>query len=212
MARGVLMTPSSIPRFDEKHRRLLEDCFRREAGSSTPIPGDDVDLIETGILDSMGWVSFLRAVETASGAADLGSNLNERSASFAVLLSALRDSNSTPGVPERLDSSRGIAQTPALAVIAASSFTVGSRVIPSEEVDRAFGMPAGKLRSRAGIESLGLRCRKRERANARRKSRAGSVGRCLLRNARAGLDRYHQRNASRLPFAFGSTSFSITRP
>ena len=148
------MTPSSIPRFDEKHRRLLEDCFRREAGSSTPIPGDDVDLIETGILDSMGWVSFLRAVETASGAADLGSNLNERSASFAVLLSALRDSNSTPGVPERLDSSRGIAQTPALAVIAASSFTVGSRVIPSEEVDRAFGMPAGKLRSRAGIESL----------------------------------------------------------
>ena len=148
------MTPSSIPRFDEKHRRLLDDCFRREAGSSTPIPGDDVDLIETGILDSMGWVSFLRAVETASGAADLGSNLNERSASFAVLLSALRDSNSTPGVPERLDSSRGIAQTPALAVIAASSFTVGSRVIPSEEVDRAFGMPAGKLRSRAGIESL----------------------------------------------------------
>src|SRR5882762_153293 len=189
MARGVLMTPSSIPRFDEKHRRLLEDCFRREAGSSTPIPGDDVDLIETGILDSMGWVSFLRAVETASGAADLGSNLNERSASFAVLLSALRDSNSTPGAPERLDSSRGIAQTPALAVIAASSFTVGSRVIPSEEVDRAFGMPAGKLRSRAG-----------------------SVGRCLLRNARTGLDRYHQRNASRLPFAFGSTSFSITRP
>src|SRR6266403_1069817 len=154
MARGVLMTPSSIPRFDEKHRRLLEDCFRREAGSSTPIPGDDVDLIETGILDSMGWVSFLRAVETASGTADLGSNLNERSASFAVLLSALRDSNSPPGAPERLDSSRGIAQTPALAVIAASSFTVGSRVIPSEEVDRAFGMPAGKLRSRAGIESL----------------------------------------------------------
>ena len=29
-----------------------------------------------------------------------------------------------------------------------------SRVIPSEEVDRAFGMPVGKLRSRAGIESL----------------------------------------------------------
>jgi len=75
--------------------------FSPRAGSSTPIPGDDVDLIETGILDSMGWVSFLRAVETASGAADLGSNLNERSASFAVLLSALRDSNSTPGVPER---------------------------------------------------------------------------------------------------------------
>src|SRR6267142_3756840 len=126
MARGVLMTPSSIPRFDEKHRRLLEDCFRREAGSPTPIPGDDVDLIETGILDSMGWVSFLRAVETASGAADLGSNLNERSASFAVLLSALRDSNSAPGVPERLDSSRGILQPPPFPSIEPSPFPAGS--------------------------------------------------------------------------------------
>src|SRR5260370_26308895 len=31
---------------------------------------------------------------------------------------------------------------------------VGSRVIPSEHVDRALGWPAGKLRGRAGIESL----------------------------------------------------------
>jgi 3-oxoacyl-[acyl-carrier-protein] synthase III len=42
----------------------------------------------------------------------------------------------------------------AAAAIAASSSAVGSRVIPSEDVDRAFGMPAGKLRGRAGIASL----------------------------------------------------------
>jgi len=41
------------------------------------------------------------------------------------------------------------------AVILASSYAVvGSRKIPSEEIDRAFGMPPGKLRNRAGIESL----------------------------------------------------------
>src|SRR5205807_279723 len=90
------MPRSSFPQFEDKHRRLLEDCFRREAGSVVPIPGDDVDLVEAGILDSMGWVSFLRAVETASGAPDLTSDLNERSASFAALLKALRDSKSTP--------------------------------------------------------------------------------------------------------------------
>src|SRR5579862_2447687 len=39
-------------------------------------------------------------------------------------------------------------------VISGSGLTVGSRVIPSDEVDRAFGMPVGKLRNRAGIESL----------------------------------------------------------
>jgi 3-oxoacyl-[acyl-carrier-protein] synthase-3 len=38
--------------------------------------------------------------------------------------------------------------------IISSAVLTGARVIPSEEVDRAFGMPAGKLRSRAGIESL----------------------------------------------------------
>ena len=32
--------------------------------------------------------------------------------------------------------------------------TLGARRVPSEEVDRAFGMPLGKLRERAGIESL----------------------------------------------------------
>lgn len=31
---------------------------------------------------------------------------------------------------------------------------LGARRVPSEEVDRAFGMPIGKLRMRAGIESV----------------------------------------------------------
>ena len=38
--------------------------------------------------------------------------------------------------------------------IVSSGFLTGSRVVASEEVDRAFGMPIGKLRNRAGIESL----------------------------------------------------------
>ena len=43
---------------------------------------------------------------------------------------------------------------PMHASIVSSGFRTGSRVVPSEEVDRAFGMPIGKLRKRAGIESL----------------------------------------------------------
>jgi len=38
--------------------------------------------------------------------------------------------------------------------VTSSAAAFGSRVILSEEVDRAFGMPVGKLRTRAGIESL----------------------------------------------------------
>ena len=39
-------------------------------------------------------------------------------------------------------------------VLMSSGAATGSRRIPSEEVDQAFGMPMGKLRNRAGIESL----------------------------------------------------------
>jgi len=43
---------------------------------------------------------------------------------------------------------------PITAVLQFSGVAFGSRIIPSEEVDAAFGMPAGKLRHRAGIISL----------------------------------------------------------
>jgi 3-oxoacyl-[acyl-carrier-protein] synthase III len=39
-------------------------------------------------------------------------------------------------------------------LLSGSAFLAGSRILPSEDVDRAFGMPVGNLRSRAGIESL----------------------------------------------------------
>ncbi len=150
MARRQIPSPAE----EDSFRRIVEACFRQEAGSSASIPGDDVDLIQTGILDSMAWVSFLRSVETASGVSDLGSDLNERSASFAAVLAALANSRSVTFRAAHPDPRRDTASSATLALIAGSSAVTGSRVIPSEEVDRAFGMPVGKLRKRAGIESL----------------------------------------------------------
>ncbi len=46
-----------------------------------------------------------------------------------------------------------LAQTTSI-LVSSSAASMGSRIIPSEEVDRAFGMPVGKLRGRAGIESV----------------------------------------------------------
>jgi 3-oxoacyl-[acyl-carrier-protein] synthase-3 len=43
---------------------------------------------------------------------------------------------------------------PASVLVISSSATTSSRLLASEEVDRTFGMPFGKLRGRAGIESL----------------------------------------------------------
>ncbi len=150
------MSDSRFPLSSKKdpRRRLVEDCFRREAGSAAPIPDDSVDLIETGVLDSMAWVSFLRAVETASGVSDLGSGLNERSASLGEVLAALQNSSSDISSPDDASLIQKISSSPAKAMLTGSAAVLGSRLLPSEEVDRAFGMPVGKLRNRAGIESL----------------------------------------------------------
>jgi 3-oxoacyl-[acyl-carrier-protein] synthase-3 len=150
------MNDSRFPDSSQKdsRRRLVEECFRREAGSTAAIPADHVDLIETGILDSMAWVSFLRAVETASGISDLGSGLNQRSASLGEVLAALQNSASEISSAEDASLNQKFSSSPAQTVLTGSSAVLGSRLLPSEEVDRAFGMPAGKLRRRAGIESL----------------------------------------------------------
>jgi hypothetical protein len=151
MARGVLIVSLK----DESGwRRLVEECFRREAGAQASIPDSAQDLIETGVLDSMGWVSFLRGLESASGLNNLGALLIEQTPSFDRIFQAFQQAQSEHH-SSFLDSSRLSRPTPCAAVLLmSSSAVVGSRKIPSGEVDRAFGMPDGKLHLRAGIESL----------------------------------------------------------
>jgi 3-oxoacyl-[acyl-carrier-protein] synthase III len=135
-------------------RRLIEECFRREAGSQAALPDATQDLIETGVLDSMGWVSFLRTLESASDRNDLGSQLTGRIPSFESILLVFREARAA-GRPlaAAVPFPRQVAE-PGPVLIAASSVALGSRIVASEEVDKAFGMPHGKLRLRAGIESV----------------------------------------------------------
>jgi 3-oxoacyl-[acyl-carrier-protein] synthase III len=58
------------------------------------------------------------------------------------------------GIEADIPLQEGGARGAMVTFITGSGVTVGSRKIPSEEVDRAYGMPEGKLRHRAGIESV----------------------------------------------------------
>lgn len=138
---------------ENRWQRLVEECFRREAGSEAPIPESARDLIETGALDSMGWVSFLRALESTSGMNDLGALLTNRTPSLESIFQAFKEAQAeNSSLPAA--SSVGDAATGVSVILVSSSAAVGSRRIPSEEIDQAFGMPPGKLRLHAGIESL----------------------------------------------------------
>lgn len=70
------------------------------------------------------------------------------------LFARLQNASSDPKSVDGLAMQQNDSSTSGVAIIIGSSAVTGSCVLRSEEVDRAFGMPLGKLRGRAGIESL----------------------------------------------------------
>jgi 3-oxoacyl-[acyl-carrier-protein] synthase III len=60
-------------------------------------------------------------------------------------------------------------------MLRSSSVAFGSRTVPSEEVDVAFGMPAGKLRDRAGIISLAYAAENESEVTLAARAAAGTL-------------------------------------
>ena len=144
-----------MPSADQNRwQALVEECFRREAGAQFPIPGAAQDLIETGVLDSMGWVSLLRTLESATGVSDLGATLAEETPSFENIYAALNRFRATIPISCFHSSTERDLSWESAVCLLGSGAVFGSRMIPSDQVDAAFAMPKGKLRRRAGIESL----------------------------------------------------------
>src|SRR5882724_13204266 len=85
------------------------------------------------------------AGKSSKSDANIGRDLSERTAR-RKRVSGMTQRTSGDRTHQRKNAAR--------VLIISSAAVTGSRVIPSEEVDRAFGMPIGKLRSRAGIESV----------------------------------------------------------
>jgi 3-oxoacyl-[acyl-carrier-protein] synthase-3 len=135
-------------------RKLVEDSFRREIGTQGALTDSHADLIETGVLDSMGWVSFLRTLESVSGVNELGALLTNVPPTLENIFSALQDARFSADTSDAKVLKANPSTRPSDVLITHSSAALGSRIIPSAQVDLAFGMPEGKLRKRAGIESL----------------------------------------------------------
>src|SRR5271163_2628680 len=121
------------PAREENHwRRIVEDCFRREAGPEAAIPDFSQDLMETGVLDSMAWVSFLRALESASGFSDLGAGLRERTPSLESILQVFNETRMRTRLTTKsassahgADSSAHARSASALVLLASASAVAG---------------------------------------------------------------------------------------
>lgn len=134
----------------------MEQCIRRELDAHTSMPAWNEDVVESGAVDSMAWVSVVRCVESATSCMDLNERMMDAPRSAAALLSALESAATSTGErtivgPTRSERREDRAQ---LATIAGWASTVGQRRVAIADVEREFGLKAGKLKRGAGIESV----------------------------------------------------------
>ncbi len=136
-------------------RGIVESCLRSVLPEDAEFPADDPDWIESGLLDSMGHVDVLVAIEKAAGVADLVALAGGkppttiRSAVDALQNAAFEsprgDARLADGADMRSQRSYGIAGW---------GYALGSQLIPAAKVESEFRLAAGTLSRRAGIETI----------------------------------------------------------
>jgi len=143
-------------RWDETRAlELVRVSVSRVLPSDAPTPSDQEDLVKAGLIDSMGWVAILSAIEEATGIGDFGSAWPEgRSQSIRALVEAFRESVTTRIEPagERRESQDSKTGGAAIS-LAGWGFALGGLRVGTEEVERECGVAPGSLRA-AGIDSV----------------------------------------------------------
>ncbi len=111
-------------------------------------PGDDEDLLDTGAVDSMGWVGILSELENQAGVSNLGAVWPAgKPRSIRVLAELL--SRSRPA-PQELTGAGSLLTIGVRGWGAA----LGSEQRPGATLDADYGLASGVIGSRTGIESV----------------------------------------------------------
>lgn len=142
---------------DSDEARALETVRSCVACKVSPLPPDDIDLAESGALDSMAWVDTLIGIESATGIQDFGNPWPEkRSKSIRALADMIQEAGkSAPreGTPTDLKSPSG---TDRIASVSGWAYSLGSRRLRADQIEKDLGLPPHKIRDGAGIDSVCL--------------------------------------------------------
>jgi len=151
----------SRPAARSRNREIVVESVRRALRANRPFPPDDEGLLESGALDSMGWVAVLESIEEAAGLSDfLDPAENGEPCSIASLISTLeRTSVIDRGeIQEEIiaagESLSAPTASPALVEISGWGMGLGSQRVDVAAIEREYNLAAGTLRERAGIESV----------------------------------------------------------
>jgi 3-oxoacyl-[acyl-carrier-protein] synthase III len=134
---------------------LVRECVGRELISGSPTPERNADLVKSGLLDSMGWVGVLSALEKALGVRNFANAWPEGKAqSIAALVQLAREA---VAVAEPAPSSLGahqLSNASGRIYISGWGSALGCLTVPAEQIEAQYGLPAGTVSERAGIASV----------------------------------------------------------
>jgi len=135
--------------------QLVRDCVAKELPPTTPMPGDEEDLAQEELVDSMGWVGILSGIEERTGIRNFGNPWPPgRPQSIHALAEILREAKVTAAVPSPDRSSNVGAETSCEVSIQGWGYALGSVTLSGEEVEQEIGLDPGTLVRGAGIESV----------------------------------------------------------
>jgi 3-oxoacyl-[acyl-carrier-protein] synthase-3 len=125
------------------------------ASKLSPLPKDDVDLVETGALDSMAWVDTLISIESATGIRDFGNPWpDDRPKSIRALADMIREAQK-PTPDEKTGERRSAGTQGELEILIEGwGYALGSLVANAEQIERDLSLPSGRIRDGAGIQSV----------------------------------------------------------
>jgi 3-oxoacyl-[acyl-carrier-protein] synthase-3 len=142
---------------DSDEARALETARTCVASKVSPLPPDDIDLADSGALDSMAWVDTLIGIESATGIQDFGNPWPEKRSktirALADMIQEARKSSPHEGTPADLQSP---AETDRKTSISGWGYSLGSRRLRADQIENDLGLSPHKIRDGAGIDSVCL--------------------------------------------------------
>ncbi|MGH9861553.1 MAG: 3-oxoacyl-ACP synthase III family protein [Candidatus Acidiferrales bacterium] len=134
--------------------QIVEQCIRREIPGGTQPLAPEEDLVESGAVDSMAWVSVIRCIEAASGDSDFGERMLDQPRSIQAMVAALEHSDSMGAAGERAGSPAASGVRGTAATVAGWGAAIGTQRVSAAELEREFALKPGKIAKGAGIESV----------------------------------------------------------
>jgi 3-oxoacyl-[acyl-carrier-protein] synthase-3 len=121
----------------------------------SPLPTDDIDLVETGALDSMAWVDTLIDIESATGIGDFGNPWPDDRPKSIRALADMICASQKPALDEKSGKRRMTGtQGEVEIIIDGWGCTLGSLAMSAEQIEQEMALPLHKIREGAGIESV----------------------------------------------------------